>query len=478
MAEAIILTTLIAALYHPLVQAAFCAWYKSKGYDGTPEKALSRMTESLWRAFTRSPQALALGFQLPRFDASTKGKQVQVQAPDPVPSTTAPAKPGFSKPCLDCGTAIPCFQGAANTCATCHATNLAEAAKPQDKPQIPAPTPVPAPSTTHQDPLMVLLAQRLKDAGLVADPAPDPAPQVTLDDVEALIKKRTTQAIQAILDEGILVRRQEIRILVNGSETATVTGKAPKWFGRLVKLAQCRINALLVGPAGCGKTTGVAMLAETLQLPFYRVSLSAGVDEGVLQGWLLPVEQGGQFTYVPSTVVKAYEEGGVVLLDELDAADANMLIILSAVLDEGQWAIPMRHNQPTLKRHADFVVVGAANTWGHGASRKFVGAQQLDERTLSRFRMGQIACDYDADLEADLYEASVVEMGQRLRTRCRAIPEFGRDVSTRDIESAHTKLKAFNPDEVWYEYFADWSTDELERVHVLVDHDAGQALCA
>ena len=214
------------------------------------------------------------------------------------------------------------------------------------------------------------------------------------------------------------------------------------------------------------------MVAEDLGLSFSRISLSAGVDEGVLQGWLLPIEAGGQFAYVPSTMVTAYEQGGVVLLDELDAADPNMLVILSAALDNGTWDIPSRHQCPTLQRHPDFIVIGAANTWGHGASRQYAAAQKLDERTLSRFKAGQITCDYDPDLETALYHADVLEFGHMLRARCRGIAEFGRDVSTRDIEAAHQKRAAFTPDEVWYDYFQDWSTDELFRVHVTLDHTA------
>ena len=469
-------STLRSAIQDPAILQAFQAWFVAKKFQGIPSKALASVTESVWRAFARSHEASDLG-PLPKYDKShlSQGFPDPVAGPvaDPVPSPPgATGQPRHIKSCNRCGTSIPAFTGSAAQCNACHLAAVTAAATP-------APEPVLSQGTAAEtDPLIAMLAARLKAAGLVADPVPPQDPGVSLGTIEALIAQRTRAAIEAMLADGTLVRRQVHSIVCNGTETAAIEGYLPSWFARLYKLAQCRINALLVGPAGSGKTTGVAKLAQALQLPFYRVSLSAGVDEGVLQGWLLPVEVGGQFVYAPSTVVQAYEHGGVVLLDELDAADANMLIILSAVLDNGQWSIPMRHQQPDLVRHKDFIVVAAANTFGHGASRQFVGAQQLDERTLSRFRMGQILCDYDADLERNLFDAAVVEMGHRIRNRCRAIPDFGRDVSTRDIESAHLKLQAFTVDEVWYEFFTDWSADELQRVHVVLDHDVYQAVCA
>jgi hypothetical protein len=40
-----------------------------------------------------------------------------------------------------------------------------------------------------------------------------------------------------------------------------------------------------------------------------------------------------------------------------------------------------------------FVCIAAANTFGTGADRQYVGRNQLDESTLDRFRIGQIELD-------------------------------------------------------------------------------------
>jgi cobaltochelatase CobS len=50
-----------------------------------------------------------------------------------------------------------------------------------------------------------------------------------------------------------------------------------------------------------------------------------------------------------------------------------------------------------VNRHPDFVAIAAGNTFGRGASREYVGRQQLDAATLDRFTVFEV--DYDEKLE-------------------------------------------------------------------------------
>jgi MoxR-like ATPase len=194
------------------------------------------------------------------------------------------------------------------------------------------------------------------------------------------------------------------------------------------------------------------------------------VDEGVLQGWLLPVDEHMKFSYVRSKFVRAYEEGGVVLLDELDAADNNVLMIVHAALANGLWDIPLRgEGAPPLVRHDNFIVIAAANTHGHGADRVYVGRQQLDGATLDRFAMGRLEVDYDEEMERRAYRSVHAEIGQRLRARCRAQQGWTRDVSTRNIADAVKLSAQFSPEEAWFGYFADWKDGDLSKVGVVRD---------
>ncbi|MCH7728630.1 MAG: hypothetical protein IH991_19420, partial [Planctomycetes bacterium] len=73
-----------------------------------------------------------------------------------------------------------------------------------------------------------------------------------------------------------------------------------------------------------------------------------------------------------------------------------MLVVVNAALANGHLRLP---DGTTVDRHADFVCAAAANTFGTGADRQYVGRNQLDAATLDRFAACRLAFDYDVDLE-------------------------------------------------------------------------------
>jgi hypothetical protein len=65
--------------------------------------------------------------------------------------------------------------------------------------------------------------------------------------------------------------------------------------------------------------------------------------------------------------------------------------------------------KPFIKRHKTFRLVLAANTWGTGATRQYVGRNQLDASTLDRFCLATIFVTYDESLESSLVKAALAE---------------------------------------------------------------------
>jgi hypothetical protein len=148
-------------------------------------------------------------------------------------------------------------------------------------------------------------------------------------------------------------------------------------------------NVLLVGPAGTGKTSAARHAAEALGLTFACLSVGPQTSKSDLLGF---VDAGG--TYRESLFVRAYREGGVFLLDELDAGNAGVLTVLNAALAGDVMATPAG----MVSRSPRFLAVAAANTFGTGASRQYVGRNQLDAATLDRFLM--VEWPIDEGLEA------------------------------------------------------------------------------
>jgi cobaltochelatase CobS len=148
-----------------------------------------------------------------------------------------------------------------------------------------------------------------------------------------------------------------------------------------------RLNVWLAGPAGSGKTTAASMAAAALGLGFAAMGAMSQPHE--LVGF---VDAAGHYHDTPFT--RFYRDGGLCLLDEVDASDANVTLVLNGALDNGALTLPTGE---TIARHADFACVGAANTWGHGATAEFIGRNKLDGAFLDRWV--RIAWVYDEAME-------------------------------------------------------------------------------
>lgn len=150
-------------------------------------------------------------------------------------------------------------------------------------------------------------------------------------------------------------------------------------------------NIMLVGGAGGGKTHLVKQIAEALKLPFYPMSVGLQTTKSDLLGFI-----NATGTYMPSIIRKAFEDGGVLLLDEFDAAHAGVVTILNSLLANGHASFPDK----VVNKHKDFICIVACNTFGNGANMEYVGRNRLDGATLDRFIT--INVDYDGDLEKGL----------------------------------------------------------------------------
>lgn len=191
------------------------------------------------------------------------------------------------------------------------------------------------------------------------------------------------------------------------------------------------------------------------------------MSEGQITGRLIPTGDGGRFEYQRSQFVEFYEAGGVFLLDEIDAADANVLLAINQALANGHLPVPNRIESPQARRHPDFVLIAAANTFGNGANRMYVGRNQLDESTLDRFRIGQVVMDYDQQLEKSILGDR--DLLQRLWTirRKAADCQLRRVISTRFISKAATmKAAGWSREKIVGQLVCGWTEDERTKVGV------------
>jgi len=191
--------------------------------------------------------------------------------------------------------------------------------------------------------------------------------------------------------------RKELPNLIPVTRLEIVTASGTKDHGSkprhktlptLIQALAQKLPVALVGPAGSGKTTAAEQAAEALEVKFYIQGAVQGAHE--LLGF---VDAHGRYQSTPFR--QAFEHGGIVCLDELDAGDAAGILVCNSALANGYMAFP--DSTEPVKRHADFVVVACLNTYGTGADRVYVGRNQMDGATMDRFVV--LLWNYDERLE-------------------------------------------------------------------------------
>lgn len=259
----------------------------------------------------------------------------------------------------------------------------------------------------------------------------------------------------------------KLEITVKDLPTVTMEERPHKIFNKVLKrLSVGKQNVMLVGPAGCGKTTLAAHLAKALSVEYSELSCSGGLSEWQLIGRREP--EGDTLVYRTPEFVKRFENGGLMLLDELDASDANVLAVIQSALANGHLCLPARWEQPMAIRHPRFYLICAANTYGRGADRMYVGRNQLDAALLDRFGGGckVISMDYDRERETELCpDETIRNWAWSVREKIQAA-KMQRVMSTRFLEDAYALVHGAEVpfEEVKQDYFGGWSKDEIARV--------------
>ena len=154
------------------------------------------------------------------------------------------------------------------------------------------------------------------------------------------------------------------------------------------------------GPAGSGKTTLAEQAAEALGLDFYKTG--AVYTKYELVGF---VDATG--SYHTTGFREAFEKGGLYLQDEMDSSAAEALVAMNDALSNGSYAFP--DSPKPVKRHADFIVMGSANTLGKGADLQYVGRNPLDAATRNRYM--NVHVQYDLDVERTMSTSTLKQYG-------------------------------------------------------------------
>jgi len=184
---------------------------------------------------------------------------------------------------------------------------------------------------------------------------------------------------------GVIKRKVEIEI---EDKKIELEDQIHEKFEEVLKFVKMEEPVFLMGPAGSGKNVICKQISEVLGLDFYFTN--AVTQEHKLVGFT-----DAMGVYHATQFYKAFKDGGLFMLDEMDGSIPEVLIILNAAIANRYFDFPAPIG--FVEAHPDFRIIAAGNTFGHGASYQYVGRNQLDGASLDRFATVEIT--YSENIE-------------------------------------------------------------------------------
>ena len=205
----------------------------------------------------------------------------------------------------------------------------------------------------------------------------------------------------------------EVRV-AGAPDPVRVSGHTHAVFPDVVLALGAGCHVLLVGPAGTGKSMMAQQAAEAFGQEFHALSLGPTTPMSKIFGYY---DANGNYHATPFR--RAFEHGGLMLLDELDSGHPGLLAELNQALSIRSCAFA----DGMITAHPDFHLIATANTYGTGGDRQYVGRQALDAATLDRFVVIDVPVDGDLEERIALAHAPsrpkdaqrVIEEVRRLR---------------------------------------------------------------
>jgi len=170
-------------------------------------------------------------------------------------------------------------------------------------------------------------------------------------------------------------------------------------FEILNKAYEANLFVLIIGPKGTGKTTLVREFAKQKSVKLESINFSLRTRESHLVG--TKTLENGNVGFDEGLLIKSMREGSMLYLDEVNAAEADVLLRLDEALDDRRQISLKESTGEIIEAKQGWFVVATINPLTH------VGTKELPPQLLSRFPV-RIRLEYPPeDIELEIVKKYV-----------------------------------------------------------------------
>lgn len=148
-------------------------------------------------------------------------------------------------------------------------------------------------------------------------------------------------------------------------------------FEVLDKAYESSLFVLIIGPKGTGKTSLVREFAAKKNAKLESINFSLRTRESHLVG--SKTLENGSVGFAEGILVKSMKEGSMLYLDEINSAEADVLLRLDEALDDRRQLILKESSGQLVNASSGWFVIATINPLTH------VGTKELPPQILSRF---------------------------------------------------------------------------------------------
>lgn len=246
-------------------------------------------------------------------------------------------------------------------------------------------------------------------------------------------------------------------------------------FDVLNKAYESGLFVLVIGPKGTGKTTLVREFAKRKSAKLESINFSLRTRESHLVG--TKTLTNGSVGFDEGILIKSMKEGSMLYLDEINSAEADVLLRLDEALDDRRQIVLKESTGETIEAKKEWFVVATINPLTH------VGTKELPPQLISRFPV-RIRLEYppeDVELEiikkhvSGIHEKEIMQ-GIKLANTLRqaaAVEELYYSPSLRETISYAKLLEAgTKPKEaasiVFANVYSQWGNVEYQKVSDII----------